>query len=400
MRFCVFLALVASIPAIVFGQADVNTITVTVSRTADQPLDQAVFSIYVNSAADQGLDDVVKALPGTGITASNLAQLYSYNSDRPQPLTWVFQWAAPLEKTPAAAASLTSLQRNIAQNNHKLSLSFSVLNAASSADPRRNCDFAALVADARAKAQELGGAGGFAAGAIAGVANTVRDAVADCSLTVTFALGYSGRPGPHTISIAAVRTASLPQDSVAVTLDVRSPLSASLADVTSALSRAGLAGATLTGVTTDSAFQVPPNAQRYFQWTFTQTVPLSKLAEALKLTANAQQTIAGAAGRGLDLAYRIDGVRPAPQTVASCRQADLIADAKTQAQRIANAAGVSLGSIVSISGNAQPANGYAVGGYAYFGFPSTFRPVIFELSSPAAVQASNPCAAVVQFQLY
>jgi hypothetical protein len=375
---------------------------VTASRPTEQPLDQAVFGITVNSAADQSLDDVIKALVGSGITASNLTQLYSYDLDRSKPLTWNFQWIVQLDKTKTASASLTALQKTIAQTNPKLSLSFQLSTATSPSNPQGNCDLSALVAEARSKAQEMAGAGGFAVGSVAGIAAASRDSTLDCSLTVTFALGFSGRPGPHTISIAASRTAAPPQDHVSIPLTLHSTLSFGLDDVTAALGKAGITGATFTGVATDSLTNVliPPNAQRILGWSFSQIVPLSKLNETLTLTAGAQQAILKLNG-GLDLTYRVDGLIAARQATPVCRQADLISDAKTQAQKVANAAGVSVGSILSLTDvvEASGVNAYVFGPVAsrlgaviYTGFPA------FVVGPPAS--ASAPCAATVQFQMY
>src|SRR5260370_5295933 len=51
-----------------FGQLDSNSVTVTASRGASLQADQAVFGVFVNFGLYAGLDVVLPAFLGTGIT--------------------------------------------------------------------------------------------------------------------------------------------------------------------------------------------------------------------------------------------------------------------------------------------------------------------------------------------
>ena len=55
---------------------------------------------------------------------------------------------------------------------------------------------------------------------------------------------------------------------------------------------------------------------------------------------------------GMSLAYALRGTQASPQALAvqKCAEADLIGDARTQAQKMASAAGLSIGGVVAVSG--------------------------------------------------
>ncbi len=69
-----FAAALTLIPALAWAQLSPNTVTVTASSGSSAQPDQALFSISVGAGIDKGLDDIVKALAGSGITAANLTR--------------------------------------------------------------------------------------------------------------------------------------------------------------------------------------------------------------------------------------------------------------------------------------------------------------------------------------
>src|SRR5579862_8861507 len=167
MRLGIFVAALTLLP---FSWAQPpNTVTVNASQSSAAQPDQAVFSISVASGVSTNLDDVVKALSGTGITAANL---YTISGQLPAgptvaqagfaalQITWTFQLVVPLANVQTETASLTALQKTIPQNNSGLSLSFVLQNAQVSTSQAQSCDLVALVANARAQAQALAAAAG------------------------------------------------------------------------------------------------------------------------------------------------------------------------------------------------------------------------------------------------
>jgi hypothetical protein len=85
---------------------------------------------------------------------------------------WTFQLPVALSMQRQTTASLVALQQTIAQGGNGLLLSFSVQGLQNSGQQPQSCDLAGLIASAQVQ-----------------------------SATVTFGLGYSGNPGPHTVSI-------------------------------------------------------------------------------------------------------------------------------------------------------------------------------------------------------
>ena len=162
--------------SLAFGQLDSNSITVTASRsttTGVQP-DQAVFTVQVSSGLDASLDDVIAALQGSGVTASNFFALNSFVLYPASPaqqaplLAWTFRYATPLAKIKDTITLLTSLQQSIANKHSGLTLTFGLQGFQASA---QNCSLSDLIADARAQAQKLADAGGVSVGNVLAISS-------------------------------------------------------------------------------------------------------------------------------------------------------------------------------------------------------------------------------------
>ena len=178
-RLSIFL-LFLSVP-LAFGQLDSNSVTVTATRSTSQPPDVVVFSVVVQSGLNASLDDVVGVLKPAGITGVNFVGvstpdgLIFTGSPALNPLTpllrgmqWVFALPAPLAKIKDAVATLTTLQKNIAQQNNGLILSFAVQGTQVSPQSQQSsaCPISDLLADARAQAQKLADAAGLSLGVV------------------------------------------------------------------------------------------------------------------------------------------------------------------------------------------------------------------------------------------
>jgi hypothetical protein len=393
-----------------------NTVTVTASQNvrASTP-DEAIFSVTVGSGVDKSLDDAVAAVSGLGITAANLVAVGTPPAAvrigaSPPPastgLAWIFQLAVPFSKLKDTTAALTALQKSISENNSGLSLSFSLSGTRVSAQQAPTCNLADLVNQARAQAQQIASSAGLTAGAIVGLTSFTPSV---CSLTVRFALGAMfGQPGPNSITITATRTNAIQPDQVLIGLNVQSGTTAGLDDITAALTGAGIAGATFTGVYTTTYFistGVSPSQtpQTALAWSFTLRAPLAKLSATLTQILSAQQAIS-AKSSGLTLTFYVEGTQVSPQLQQSqtCPQAALLADAQAQAKQVATAAAVSAGSILSMAeggsiGSLQvaPAN-FLAGDFTAvsggFGYASFITSNVFAAPPPT-------CSLTVQFQL-
>jgi hypothetical protein len=367
-----------------FGQLGSGSVVVTSSQSSNLQPDQAVFSVTVGSGIDRGLDQIISALAGTGISAANLSGLSFQSSTGIQaaPLDWDFQLIVPLANIKSTTASLTSLQRTIAQNTGGFTLSFSLEGTQVSAGQSQTCDFGSLMNDARSRAQNIAGAAGFNPGAVAGVTGSISQSVPDCQATVTFGLPVP-RSGPNTITIAASRTTNPTPDQVLIAINVTSDTTYGLDDINAALAGAGIAGTNLT-VYSGTTYDRLGRAHSILQWSFTLTAALAKLQSTLAQLVAAQAVMAQ--NSALSLAFNIQGLQASPQSVPVCQEADLISDARWQAQKIGSAAGVSVGPILNISEQAAPTAGLI---YASF--------LIGDFS--VGTTPSSSCSLSVQFQL-
>ncbi len=200
------LALLASI-SLGFAQLESNSITVTTSHSAQ--LDQAVYTVQVNSGLNASLDDALAALRGAGVTMANFLGLNSFFAIPAQPvpgplLAWTFRFAVPLAKMKDTITLLNSLQQNLANRGTGLTIAFALQGTQASG---QSCAVSDLIADARAQAQKLADGGGVTVGNILAIssptgtssANSIQAAVLGasspppsgppvCAVTVKFAL--------------------------------------------------------------------------------------------------------------------------------------------------------------------------------------------------------------------
>jgi uncharacterized protein YggE len=388
-------------PVLLLAQSPSNSVTVTASQNVSQQPDQAVFGVSVTAGVDKSLDDIVSALAGSGITAASLVGITTpvalvQVGAQPQPmLQWTFRLVVPLSKVKDTTSTLSALQQSVAKAD--LTLSFGVQGTQVSSQAAPNCNFGDLITQARNQAQKVAGAGGLSAGAIIGLTN----AVPVCSLTVRFALGLMlGQPGPYAITITASRSLNLQPDQVLFGINVDSGLSSNLDDVAGALQAAGISGASFAAVNTVSFSATNGTPTRaYLQWTFTLAAPLAKLKDTIGLLSAAQQNMAKQ-GSGLLFSFLAQGLQVSPQLQQSqsCPEADLMADARSQAQKVATAAGVSAGSVLSLSDGSSPATiGFPTAAFRsgdFVGIADPYASFLLAVPPPA-----YSCSLTVQFQL-
>jgi hypothetical protein len=193
----------------------------------------------------------------------------------------------------------------------------------------------------------------------------------------------------HTLTISATRTINLQPDQVVFGLSVSSTAVTSLDQIVGALSGLGITSANLSGVDNSNPTTL--------QWSFTLVAPLSNLSATIGSLTKLQQTIAQN-NSGLTLTFAVEGTQVSQQLQQSqsCSNADLIADATAQAQKLAAAAGLTLGTILKLSNvpvagtTAVPVNVAELGSFVSGDF-SDF--LLGYLPSPVT------CSLLVKFQL-
>jgi uncharacterized protein YggE len=194
----------------------------------------------------------------------------------------------------------------------------------------------------------------------------------------------------NTLTVTATRTINLQPDQALFSLSVTSSAATNLGQVVAALSGVGITSANLAGVGNNTA---PPS----FQWNFTLAVPLSNLTATIASLNNLEQTIAQN-NSGLILTFTVEGSQVSQasqqqQQSQPCSNADLIADATAQAQKLAAAAGMILGPVIKLSNAPTPAQIYAVPNLVLL---DVVGAASFALS---AQPSTATCSLVVQFQL-
>lgn len=173
---------------------------------------------------------------------------------------------------------------------------------------------------------------------------------------------------------------------------VDSDMTHQLDDVASALASAGISGAIFSGVNTFTNYNVGRGEQPQpaLEWSFVLTRPLKSLPGALAQPSAAQQAFQRKPGP--TLSFSISGLQVSPQAQPACVEADLVSDAIAQAQKVAAAAGVSVGSITAIS---DSRSGSSVAYSAIFDPAVPFGLATFLNPSPA----SATCSISVSFPL-
>jgi Protein of unknown function (DUF541) len=170
-----------------------------------------------------------------------------------------------------------------------------------------------------------------------------------------------GQIEPNSITVTASNNVNLQPDQAIFSVVVQSGLNTGLDDVLTAVQSVGLTAANLANVSTLQAFTyVGQQNTPSIQWTFTLLAPLAQTKTTVATLTALQQSIMSA-NNGLTLSFNITGTQISQQLAQSqtCSLTALIADATTQAQSLANASGLHLGSITAISGSTATTMGTA-----------------------------------------
>jgi uncharacterized protein YggE len=204
----------------------------------------------------------------------------------------------------------------------------------------------------------------------------------------------------QTVTVTASRQLPSPQpDQAVLSLSVSSPITASLNDVLAALAGSGFSAANLAGVeygsTSPTSITVGlPATNPSIYWIFMMTVPLSDLGPALAAIG------ASAAASPMPVTYSVySQVSPQLQASQQCPYALLVADAQSQAQGLASAAGATVGAILAVSdGSAAPGSQVIVSGYLAAVLPAS-RIAPASISGVLGIPDQVPCTMTVQFAL-
>ncbi len=159
-----------------------------------------------------------------------------------------------------------------------------------------------------------------------------------------------GQVTPNSVTVNATRNASVQPDQVVFGVFVDTPSDAARDDVIAALQGSGI---TLANFSSVRSFQGVNTDQTVttLEWSFYLTAALSTMKSTTGLLSAVQKSVAESKP-GFKMFFGVEGTQTSPQAAQQaqpCPLSDLVADARAQAQKMASAAGGSVGAILGIS---------------------------------------------------
>ena len=159
-----------------------------------------------------------------------------------------------------------------------------------------------------------------------------------------------GQVTPNSVTVTATRNANLQPDLVIFAINVDAPIDATRDEVLAALQGSGLTAANFSGVRTVQLYE-KTGAQylNALEWTFTLPAPVANMKETIGLLSAVQSSLAKK-NNGMSMTFSVQGLQVSPQAqgAQACSLTDLLSDARTQAQKLASAAGATAGAVLAI----------------------------------------------------
>jgi uncharacterized protein YggE len=181
----------------------------------------------------------------------------------------------------------------------------------------------------------------------------------NCLLIFTFSMSASllfGQLDSNTVTVTASQSMNVQPDQALFAVYVTTPITASLDDVLAAVKGAGITSANFSGVNSAGSGQISVGTGNFpaptEQWAFGLPVPFAQMKATVTALTGLQQSIMQA-NSGFTLSFSVQGAQVSTSLLQSqtCNIAGLIAEATGQAQKLASAAGLNLGSILALSSN-------------------------------------------------
>jgi uncharacterized protein YggE len=172
-------------------------------------------------------------------------------------------------------------------------------------------------------------------------------------LLVSFCSLAFGQLDSNSITVNASNTDNLQPDQAIFSVSVQAAAATSFDDILAALQGSGITAANFSGVNTAQQTLTcvgRPSETLILQWVFSLPAPLANTKATVATLTTLQQNIAKQ-NNGLALLFSLSGTQVSQQLAQTqtCSLAALIASATTQAQSLATASGLTLGSILAMS---------------------------------------------------
>jgi uncharacterized protein YggE len=182
----------------------------------------------------------------------------------------------------------------------------------------------------------------------------MRKGLSICVLlaVASFALAQTDANSITVVASRSTTTVQAPPDQTQFNVSVASGINASLDDVVGVLQGLGITAANLSSVNSSGYYvnSTPNDPPPNLQWSFTLSVPVSKLKDTIGTLTTLQQSLAKK-NNGFSVSFYLQGTQVSQQAQQpqACLLTDLLADARAQAQKLADAAGLGVGVILAMS---------------------------------------------------
>ena len=143
-------------------------------------------------------------------------------------------------------------------------------------------------------------------------------------------------------------------------VQVTTGLDSSLDDVIAVLQGSGISAANFQGLNSFLNYIGPAQPTQTLSWSFQLTTPLAKVKDTITMLSSLQAKIA-AQNNGLALSFSIQGTQSSAQP-AACSLPALLTNARTQAQNLADGAGLSVGNILAMSSSIAGVSAVGIAG--------------------------------------
>lgn len=165
-----------------------------------------------------------------------------------------------------------------------------------------------------------------------------------CALAIAISPFAFAQLESNSLTVNASRSSLVAPDQALFSIRVSAEPAVSLTQVLNGVQKAGVTGEHLTDVETDmqeSGFR--------WVWLFLLPVPLNNITDLQRTLTELQQS-PDTATRGLSLSFSLVGARSSPTLITAqrCPVSELLAEARAEAQKMANAASLTLGPVLAI----------------------------------------------------
>jgi uncharacterized protein YggE len=161
-----------------------------------------------------------------------------------------------------------------------------------------------------------------------------------------------GQLTSNSVTVTATRNTNVQPDQLLFRVSVDGPLTLTRDEAVAALEGSGITAANFAGISTVQQYDPRSNQPvTQIEWSFALPASIADMKSTIA-TLSALQKSNAQKNNGLTISFGVAGTQLSPQAQQSqaCSLADLISDARAQAQKMASAAGVSLGGVLALSG--------------------------------------------------